>query len=266
MYEIKTAGAKGLGVFATHFIPRGTRIFSERPLLAIKAGQDAGDLYPASRLLNLEDQRHLMNLSFYVNKELSIIRWSHALWYTIRQLASRKTQNGTLASPSRYSIFNHVAVLNIFRSNAFSLGGSPTLQQAVFGKISRINHSCVPNAQGNFNEAQGRFNVHATRDIKADEEVSLNYLLENGSARASRQEHLLAGYGFTCGCPACDMNLPSARKGEAKRMKFHDELARINAGLNEVVQMSTESELLATMSFIELLKGEGITGREMSSL
>ena len=263
MYEIKTAGAKGLGVFATTFIPRGTRIFSERPLLAIKAGQDAGDLYTSSRCLSLQDQQRLMRLSFHVNNELRIIRWSHALWYTLKGLTRSKISAST--AKGRQSIFDHVAVLNIFRSNSFNIG-SRGISQALFSRISRINHSCIPNAQGNYHEEQGRFNVHATRDINIDEEVSINYLPENGFVKSSRQDQLLSGYGFSCNCPACDMANLSAQKGEADRVKFHENLGNAREELGSPGGYSTETELSMTRSFIELLEGQKITGRELSSL
>jgi hypothetical protein len=79
MYEIRSAGVKGLGIFAKSFIPRGTRIFSEQPLLAIRQDQDARHICAAFRLLSVEDRRSLMSLSHHATKESSIIRWSQAL-------------------------------------------------------------------------------------------------------------------------------------------------------------------------------------------
>ena len=71
---------------------------------------------------------------------------------------------------------------------------------------------------------------------------------------------LLDGYGFACGCPACDLSLSSARDGETKRIKFREELA-------DAVDTSTESELVMTMGYLMLLKEGGITGgREISNL
>jgi hypothetical protein len=221
MYEIKTAGLKGLGVFAKAFIPRGTRIFSESPLLAIRAGQNAGDIYSGSRLLSVEDKNRFLRLSSHVTKELSILRWSQAAWYTLKHtlisIFGRKGE-GEVAWPNPKE---HVMVLSIFRNNAFNLGKSSEYQQAVFPRISRINHSCVPNAQGNFHDVLGKFNIHATRDIERGEELTLNYLQELGAGREKRQERLLGGYGFACECPACDLKLETARDGERRRVKMH---------------------------------------------
>jgi hypothetical protein len=268
MYEIRTAGLKGLGVFSKSFIPRGTRIFSEKPLLAIQPGQNAGDIYFASRLLSPEDKRRLLGLSVHVTKGLSFLRWGQATWYTLTYMISeifgrKGSREGRIGWPNPQE---HVTVLNIFRNNAFNLGSSSKYQQAVFPRISRVNHSCVPNAQGNFHAGMGRFNVHATRDIEKDEEVTLNYLQELGAGREKRQERLVGGYGFECECPACDMKLESARRGEKRRLKMHEELAKYIEGMTSGAAPGLEAELEAVQRFIRLLEGEGIAGRELSTL
>jgi SET domain len=266
MYEIKTAGLKGLGVFAKELIPRGTRIFSEQPLLAIRPGRDAGDIYSASRILAPEDRRRFLGLSTHITKELKVLRWSQAAWYTVKHTAfsifGKLGGKGVISWPN---VKEHVTVLSIFRNNAFNLGSSK-FGQAVFPRISRINHSCIPNAQGNFHEELGRFNIHATRDIMPDEELTLNYLHEHGAARESRQLRLLNGYGFTCECPACDLSLSRARHGEERRVKMHEQLAKYVEGIASGAAQGVEAELETVQRFIQLLEGEGIAGRELSTL
>ena len=132
----------------------------------------------------------------------------------------------------------------------------------VFHRTSRINHSCVPNAQGNFDDTLSRFNIHATRDIKTDEELTLNYLVERGAERASRQSELLTRYGFACDCPACDMKSARGRAGERRRLQVQKEL---RAYVEDGAQ-SPEMRFQITRSFIQLLEGEDIVGRELSTL
>lgn len=267
MYEIKSAGLKGLGVFAKTFIPRGTRIFSEAPLLAISPGQNAGDIYSASRSLSSDDRRRFLGLSTHVTNELKIMRWSQAVWYTLTHTLSslfrREKGIGAMSWPNPKE---HVTIISIFRNNAFNLGASSAFQQAVFPKISRINHSCVPNAQGNFHDELGRFNIHATRDIETGEELTLNYLQELGAAREVRQERLMSGYGFSCECTACDMSSSKGRDGEKRRVKMHEELAKYVEEVAGGSVQSSEAELEAVQRFIRLLEGERIAGRELSSL
>ncbi len=267
MYEIKSAGLKGLGVFAKTFIPRGTRIFSEAPLLALSQGQTAGDIYSASRSLSSDDKRRFLGLSTHVTNELKIMRWIQAVWYTLTHtIASLFRGEKGIGARSWPNPKEHVTVLSIFRNNAFNLGSSSPFQQAVFPKISRINHSCIPNAQGNFHDELGRFNIHATRDIETGEELTLNYMQELGVGREMRQERLMSGYGFSCECTACDMSTLKGRDGEKRRIKMHEELAKYVEGVASGSVQRSEAELEAVQRFIRLLEAEGIAGRELSTL
>lgn len=263
MYEIRCAGAKGLGVFAQIHIPRGTRIFSERPLLSITHSQNASDIFTASQLLAPKKRNSLLDLSSHTTKELSVLRFNQALWYTFKNIIS---SFATFNLPKRPALGEHVKILSIFRSNAFNLGGTSSIRQAVFERISRINHSCLPNAQGNFHEGLGKFNVHATRDIEADEELTLNYLHERGAIRASRLENLKNGYGFLCQCPACDMDSKKAVLGEEARVKMLKILGEYAEGAKKEGLDGVEAELVVLKAFLSLLEGEGIAGREVSVL
>jgi hypothetical protein len=263
MYEIRGAGAKGLGVFAQSHIPRGTRIFSEKPLLSITHAQDAGDIFTASRLLAPNQRGRLLGLSNHTTIELSILRWNQAAWYTLKSTLAALS---SFALPKRLSLSEHVRILSIFRSNAFNLGSMSSIQQALFERISRINHSCLPNAQGNFHEGLGRFNIHATRDIERDEELTLNYLHERGAVRASRQESLETGYGFLCQCPACDMGTKEGSGGEKARIKMSETLRRYAEGAQTHGVKGVEAELVVLNAFLKLMEGEGIAGREVSVL
>ncbi|KAL3419272.1 TPR domain-containing protein [Phlyctema vagabunda] len=267
MWEVRVAGVKGLGVFANSFIPRGTRIFSERPLLAILKDQDTSTLYRATRRLSSQDRETLLDLSSHATKEKSLMRWNLAFWYIIKQTFSdlkiRIGGNGSFVAPRLNSVKEHVSVLNIFRSNAFNLGVNAKFQQAVFPGISRINHSCIPNAQGNFHDVLGKFNVHAIRDIEVGEELTLSYLREHGALQASRQSSLFNGYTFNCDCPACDLTSIAGQKGEQSRSKMHDTLREF---AEYAGAQNHEEELRVIQLFIDLLEGEGIAGREVATM
>jgi hypothetical protein len=273
MYEVKQAGAKGLGVFAKVSIPRGTRIFSEKPLLAIRADQNAGDIYTASRLLSPSDRLKLLQLS--AHEASSVLRWTQVLWYTTKQifvdvatkfrLKGAANNNGPFFIPSPRSVMEHKNILSIFRTNNFAFGSNSTIQQALCVRIARLNHSCVPNAQGNFHEELGRFNVHAIRDIAAHEELTISYLPEHGAAQASRQERLTTGYGFTCECPACDLESTRGREGEERRLEMQRALGVFAecAGKGDV---GVEMELETMKKYIRFFEDEGISGRELSTM
>jgi hypothetical protein len=273
MYEVKQAGAKGLGVFAKVRIPRGTRIFSEKPLLAIRTDQNAGDVYTASRLLSPSDRLKLLQLS--AHEASSALRWMQVLWYTAKQIFSdvtvQITSQGSASNrrplfiPSPRALKEHKHILSIFRTNNFAFGNDCTIQQALCVRIARLNHSCIPNAQGNFHEVLGRFNVHATRDIAANEELTINYLPEHGAAHAARLQRLTTGYGFTCGCPACDLGSSRGREGEQRRLKMQRDLS-VFAESAEQGNVGVEMELETLRKYIRFFEDEGISGRELSSM
>jgi hypothetical protein len=265
MYEVRQAGAKGLGVFAKARIPCGTRIFSERPTLAIGLGQGASDIYTASRLLSFADRFKLLQLSSHIASPL--LRWAQILGYTAKQLfLDLKPGPSAVFVPSRRSLREHMTILSIFRTNAFSLEESSKIHQAVFADVARLNHSCVPNAQGNFHDALGCFNVHATRDIAAEEELTINYLPENGYMQEVRQKSLLDGYGFACECPACDLTTPRGKAGEARRGLMKAELGAFAQSVTISGERSAQAELETIQSYIQLYEQEGIAGRELSSM
>lgn len=265
MYEIRSSLHKGLGVFAKSLIPKGTRIFSEPPLLAIRPDQGSSVIYSSALLLSAKNRKKLLELSGHVTKELMVSRWGEAIWYSFKNLFGgtdsgvMKAKEGETANSKR-SFGEHVQILGIFRSNSFKLS-TPTISQAVFAGISRINHSCIPNSQGNFHAGLGKFNVHATRDISAGEEVSISYLPEHGAVREARQSKL-EGYGFVCGCQACDITQARGKVGEHARVEMIGELAIFAEG----EEKNAEETLNMTTRFIDMFDGLGLKGRELSSL
>src|ERR1700712_2414069 len=85
MYEIRHAGAKGLGVFATKCIPRGTRIMAEKPVLAVRS---ENEVFGASRALPEANRKQLMQLSISPVKRSSVLSWTEATWHSTRQALS----------------------------------------------------------------------------------------------------------------------------------------------------------------------------------
>ncbi|RMZ84809.1 hypothetical protein DV737_g1047, partial [Chaetothyriales sp. CBS 132003] len=86
-------------------------------------------------------------------------------------------------------------ILACFYNNNFALSLSHrdgATARGVFPTIARLNHSCIPNAQGNFNSnvAEGSFTIHALRDIPAGEEITVSYLHDELASQDERQQWL----------------------------------------------------------------------------
>ncbi len=84
------------------------------------------------------------------------------------------------------------------------IGPSTVLEKAnqygFYRLLSRVNHSCEPNAAPVPSQRDdGVLPLVATRAIAANEEITINYM---GEQRQSRAE-IFRMFGFRCACPAC---------------------------------------------------------------
>jgi len=266
MYEVRHAGVKGFGLFATRAIPKGSRILAERPLLSVKS---ESEVFATTRSLSQEDREALLQLSISPIRKSSVLGWTQAAWQATRQALSeglkfaQRDSKAAARLPTFQSITEHPEVLNVFRNNNFDLGGG---KQAVFLEISRINHACVPNAQGNFNSNLEQFAIHAIRDITTDEEITLGYLAEHGALKESRQSRLLSNYGFLCDCPACDSASPRSQVGEERRLGVQAKLHEYARQAEEREHPDLQTELGMTKELIELFETEGLAGRELATM
>lgn len=193
LYEICQIDGKGIGLVATAFIPRGTRIICEKPLLKI--------------------QENVMHLAWE-----SYLRLDNASKATFDKLHCYATDPDGLENISRMFLIDHsmdkaevgklvaehVRVMSIFSINNFNLESG----LAVYAAASRLNHSCEANAHHGYNPNIYRFTVHAVRDIAAGEEITISYMGGPGGymVRSQRIDRLRTNYGFTCTCPKCSDN------------------------------------------------------------
>ncbi|KAH7034552.1 uncharacterized protein B0I36DRAFT_360066 [Microdochium trichocladiopsis] len=261
MFHVRRAGAKGLGVFASRHIPRGTRLLAEPPLLSITRGQP--DVLRAASLLSNDNVARLLQLSTNDSRRARQASLALSLLPTLSNILTRK--KASLASNRR--------VLNVFYNNNFAIGDEAGTR-ALFPTVARLNHSCIPSAQGNFNATWGHFTIHSLRDIPADEEITISYLHDEMAPRAARQASLKAGYGFECGCPICaasDARTASdARRAQHHKLlrEYHSHAARSSQqqpGSTELA--SAPSTLLAMVRRLtEAYEAEGLAGRETASL
>ncbi|KAI8308201.1 SET domain-containing protein 5 [Colletotrichum sp. SAR11_240] len=241
MFTVRQAAGKGLGVFAAKPIPRGQRVLADRALLTLLPSETSANILRQAHALPTAGQKSLLSLSLNPGKA-GVLSWAESLWQS-------KT------SPGR-TVLNHT-ILNIFRNNNFNIGDET---QALFPQVARLNHSCVPNAQGNFNKKLDAFTVHATRDIKPEEEITISYLDEHLGLRQARQDHLQDGYGFLCDCAACDPKTSEA--GEARR-------AEIAAKLQQFAEAASEdprAEFELMLALVKAYDMEGIRGREAATM
>lgn len=263
MIEIRQAGLKGLGIFAARPIAKGTRILSERPLLIVHSERQ---VFAALRQIDEDTKRKVASLSVHPVQKSSVASWGQALWHAISPIITSTATTSTekALAPIWSSLTQYPTLLSVFRNNNFDIGDG---RQAMFSDICRLNHSCVPNSQGNFNKQLGQFTIHAIQPIEKDAEITISYLNEHGALKESRQGRLKHSYGFLCDCPACDTSKPRGKEGEAKRIAFQEKLhAFAEAAEAQSGIPNQEGEFSLMKDCIDMYEGEGIAGRELCTM
>lgn len=110
---------------------------------------------------------------------------------------------------SEYVRLKKVVQLNGFRFNGKIQEGDPCYDvgEALFDKICRFNHSCLPNLDFDlsWSSALGTVSnrVTATAEIKAGDELNISYMKVASLPLAERQRNFSSHWGFQCMCPRC---------------------------------------------------------------
>ncbi|KAI3317181.1 TPR domain-containing protein [Xylariaceae sp. AK1471] len=250
MIEVRHASAKGFGVFAKTLIPRGTRLLAESSLLSIN--DHSPSILTAARRLTSQNRRILLALSLNRSKQRSLLSLIEAIWRSL---------------PALGSVASNRDILNVFRNNNFNLADAAGTR-AVFETIARINHACVPNAQGNFHSGTRQFTVHALRRIRNGEEITISYLDDQLATGMVRREHLMDGYDFACACPVCYGGSKLSVVSEARRADVKRKLgafAEQNAAC-EGEEVDEGAELSMMKMLMGTYEAEGLAGRELATI
>jgi hypothetical protein len=252
VFEIKSAGKKGLGVFATVAITRGTTIMLEKPLLHFKDGKYLpSTILETYNALPPDRQEEFMTLASVHN-----IKKDH------HPLAGYATQSPDIvaaipANLQRELNMLHVrtsrkkSALSIFYANAMTVGEGA----AVFMKASRINHSCVPNASYRWAEHAGAMQIRVTKDIPAGTEITISYT-DPCHDTVNRRRTLASSYGFSCDCIACGpMHDPAsfAAKSYDRRWTLSGFSSR-----DYTYEAGTGKEFRDIPHYIQAFKAEGL--------
>ncbi|KAK4975419.1 hypothetical protein LTR42_004629 [Elasticomyces elasticus] len=176
-YKLADIPGKGKGLLATTILNPGTLLISEPPL------------FTTSSLTNPST----------IEKDLSkIIR---SLPKTAQRAFLSLHNNNPGPQP----------FTNIIRSNGYPLGPSNSSIGGIFPTVSRINHSCLPNAQHAYNPKIGRMQVHVLRPVASGDEITLSYT--TGGPSDVRQKMLKSHFNFSCTCELC--SLPPQKLAES---------------------------------------------------
>ena len=182
MYALQNVQGKGQGLIAMENIAKGTRILSEEPIITALAGES--------------DSQKLMSIYQQFDTLSEHQRRAFLSLYNI---------HGDMDDPGRY--------LGIFLMNCLPCGAHK--RKGIFLEACRINHDCDNNAQEAWNENIKRHTVHALRDIREGEEITIYYLGFHKNHKA-RNRALQAEFGFTCSCGLCSLPPEQGQKSDGR--------------------------------------------------
>jgi len=222
LYTIQEIAGKGRGVLAATFISKGTRIICEPPLFRVPRGGSSKERLHETTLKTITGLNEEQRQQF---------------------LALHNAFSGE-SGPE----------LGRVRTNALPLG-SDAIEGGIFLDSSRINHSCIQNAQNTWNEDLQKLTIHALRDISEGEEITIFYLTDRPNRRA-RHEALLSSFRFTCSCSLCSLPTDERHKSD----KNLDEIKRLDELVgNGMTVISAPLQALRNIrKLLALLDNEGI--------
>lgn len=175
-YWIRTVPGKGYGIVAAGKIAKGTRILFEAPLIRVP------------RNIGCKDQ---------LQKSIAA------------KLASFPPNYGKAYFELQNMYREESPEVGVALTNILPLGPKSP-EHGVFMQASRLNHSCLPNAQETWNEKAGKLSIHACRDVAGGEEITISFLSKR-SCYEIRQLTLKTQFHFRCICSLCSMT-PAKRK------------------------------------------------------
>ncbi|KAK2604909.1 hypothetical protein N8I77_007800 [Diaporthe amygdali] len=200
MIEVRAAhNGMGRGLFATVDIPMGTYILTESPVILLSRSatpfQDFCDALSSigTKMTEFED--------LYCNVRLLNENLAGNI---VTQIRSEDPQ--TPADVQNEDFRKFLKLYAIYHTNASIITkDNKDAGSAVFLTCSRINHSCVPNSYSIWNDKTDRQTIQTGRDIKAGQQIFVNYLGDRGDfmTHEQRLRQTQTHWGFTCNCRAC---------------------------------------------------------------
>ena len=221
--EIRPSLNKGLGVFARRLIPRASIIMRDRLVLRFEQGEKLQQIYRRFERLSRPIQDEILKLA-------------------VLQGIERSTAVGiklSLDGVGEDVIPKAMHLADVLRTNAFGIIiGHPQSPGGLFLTASRMNHSCVPNADQFCGDELGWKSFVANRDITEGEEITVSYV-DRTRPRTERQRKL-RNWAIDCQCPGCDVNHSESRA-------YEDHIKRIASHYQEL-RMAQSSRLEAGKS------------------
>ncbi|KAI5831742.1 SET domain-containing protein [Schizophyllum commune Tattone D] len=239
--RISPAGKKGLGMFATRALSAGGLILSERPLV----------VHPLGAPLYTGDQMGLFRLPQSITGR--VIETEFEIEVMVQRMVTKNRDAFISLTNSRDfsscgNLVGRAYTNGLDVLQEFTFAGLPDdsgAYKGVFDKLSRVNHSCTPNAVFSWDSLSFSGSLRAIRAIQPDEEITITYC--DPSLSTAERAAVLAPYDIVCDCPAC-------KDGAASDARRNDIFAKFDQ-VEELESNDAKRETL--LSVIKLIEEEG---------
>lgn len=125
---------------------------------------------------------------------------------------------------------------------------------SLFPTLSKLNHSCTPNAVLQFGINQGRVigYLKLLRDVQPNEEICISYLSQTCLSYENRQDLLLQAFQFKCCCELCtpqsrclDSPLSGLKEDNERMIAVGNSSSGSVGGIDVRAQIGKAEELLS---------------------
>ncbi|KZT41071.1 SET domain-containing protein [Sistotremastrum suecicum HHB10207 ss-3] len=202
-YEIRESPGKGVGMYALRALSAGELIIAERPML----------LGPPAVNVQLVWRRGFTHED---KSKVSLLEWEKLLETVFKRMPP-ENQKAYMELANSHTHDGSGPLLGRFRTNGLGIDTlidpfrtSHAIHSGICKDISRVNHSCGPNAGRAFDVATFCFELRAARPISAGEEITIHYC--SVMDKCSLRQDQLKPYGFRCTCSSCANHIVSDKR------------------------------------------------------
>ncbi|KAI1401169.1 SET domain-containing protein [Hypoxylon fuscum] len=279
MIEIRRSDSVGgEAVFATANIDRGTRLAAEIPLLVVPLVPEEEELSEVCKAIDQlpeGKQAEIAELSCNPSvaerlKKDNHIR--HQVWGFYKAKKWKDKEGNSLQGKKLQKIVKRtIDLCVIYFTNNVQLGPEGKYGSGIFPLFSRMEHSCVPNAHNSWNPTLERLTIHAIHDIKADEQIFVDFIGNVNRTRQQRAASLITTWGIICNCQACTE--PKIDQLRHRMLVLDQALAAFVCGASKqpnfsavhgIPRVATSEEALeAAEELVHLLETQNLQGMEL---
>mmetsp|Transcript_4045 Transcript_4045/g.6272 ORF Transcript_4045/g.6272 Transcript_4045/m.6272 type:complete len:481 (+) Transcript_4045:141-1583(+) len=189
----------GRGIFATTFVPAGSLILSELPIIQWNASTDFSSVVDIGNIITeiFSSPAILSSINLLYPRPTDII--PEQSYDDMKALFDEHDGNylSDLRSMCNCSMREAIRVALVIRHNGFKNG--------LYTQQCMMNHSCLPNCiKLTPGSKYAPSEIWSTRDVALGEELTISYVYPLESTALYTRTYLKKSHCFECRCPSCE--------------------------------------------------------------